>query len=108
MGEAIAASVASAPGGKRVSVASLVKRTQLYSGADLRALCERAAERALDRSLRTGKVHDVEPADFDLALARMRSSVTEWLATARNHARYSNEGGQYDELAEYLKQVKRW
>jgi hypothetical protein len=38
----------------------------------------------------------------------MQTSASEWLATARNYARYSNEGGQYDELTEFLKRVKRW
>ena len=33
------------------------------------------------------------------------ASVTtiEWLTTARNYARYSNEGGQYDEVLEFLR-----
>ncbi|HTF88501.1 MAG TPA: AAA family ATPase [Planctomycetota bacterium] len=98
----------SLPGGSRIDVGPLVKRTQMYSGADLRALCERAAEPALDRSLEDGDVHEVTAADFQRALTQVRSSVLEWMASARNHARYSNEGGQYDELAEYLKLVQRW
>ncbi len=96
------------PGGAKIAVEPIVGKTALFSGADLRALCERAAEEALDHSLETGKVHDVGPKDFERALGQVRSSVLEWLATARNYARYSNEGGQYDELAEYLKKVKRW
>ena len=34
--------------------------------------------------------------------------IDEWLATARNYARYSNEGGQFDELAAFLKAAKKW
>jgi SpoVK/Ycf46/Vps4 family AAA+-type ATPase len=96
------------PGGAKIPVDPIVKRTELFSGADLRALCERAAEEVLDRSLETGKVHDVTAKDFDRALGQVKPSVLEWFAQARNYARYSNEGGQYDELAEYLKKVKRW
>jgi len=104
----LAKSLAALPGGARIPVGPLVKRTQLYSGADLRSLCEHAAERALDRSLQSGKVHEVVAADFERSLGQVRSSVLEWMATARNYARYSNEGGQYDDLAAYLKQIKRW
>jgi len=59
-------------------------------------------------SLETGKIHPVTVEDCERALKPMQSSASEWLATARNYARYSNEGGQYDELTEFLKRVKRW
>ena len=96
------------PGGERIPLADLARRTQLFTGADLKSLCERSSERALGKSLQTGQVHPVEPADFDAELKRMQSSAMEWFSTARNYARYSNESGQYDELVEYLKRVKKW
>lgn len=101
-------SLAALPGGPKVRVDALVKATELFSGADLRSLVERASEGAIERSLESGKVHEVTSADFERAAKESRSSVLEWFATARNYAKYSNEGGQYDELAEYLKKVKRW
>jgi hypothetical protein len=72
------------------------------------ALVERAAEPALERSLETGKVHEVVQKDLDRAAEKMQSTAAEWFATARNYARYANEGGQFDELSEYLKSVKKW
>ena len=30
-------------------------------------------------------------------------ATVEWLTTARNHARYANESGQYDEVLDFLK-----
>ena len=91
---------------------ALARHTSARATAHLeradRALCERGAEAALERSLSTGKVHSVSQKDLDGACAASRSTVLEWLATARNHARYSNEGGQYDELVEYLKRVRKW
>ncbi len=96
------------PGREAIDLRALSRKTDLFTGADLRAFCERAGERALERSLTTGQVHPVTPTDFDHALRDARSTALEWLATARNYARYSNEGGQYDELTEYLKRVKRW
>lgn len=104
----LAKSLAALPGGAKVRIDALVKATELFSGADLRSLVERASEGAIERSLESGKVHEVTSADFERAAKEARSSVLEWLATARNYAKYSNEGGQYDELGEYLKKVKRW
>lgn len=96
------------PGGPELELERFVPRTELLTGADLKALCERAAEKALERSLARGKVEPVRTADLEAALAGLRSSALEWLATARNHARYANVAGQYDELEAYLKAIKRW
>ena len=96
------------PGGENINTEKLAKQTALMTGADLKALCERASERALDRSLTSGTIHPVSMADFERTLKEMQTSASEWLATARNYARYSNESGQYDELTEFLKQAKRW
>ena len=101
-------SVAKLPGGEAVDVAGLARATPLFTGADLVALAERAGEEALSRSLSSGTVHAVEPRHFDRALSSMSSSAEEWFATARNHARYANEGGQYDELVKYLKSIRKW
>ncbi|MFT7543028.1 MAG: transitional endoplasmic reticulum ATPase [Gammaproteobacteria bacterium] len=100
--------LAKIPGGAAVSLKPLLKGTLNFTGADLKALAERASENALERSLESGTVQNVTPSDFLQALDGMQSSALEWFATARNHARYSNEGGQYDELVRYLKRVKRW
>ena len=96
------------PGAEGLELEPFVKKTELLTGADLRALCERAAERALERSLKSGKVEPVTPADFQAAAATVKSSALEWLASAKNHARYANVAGQYDELETYLKKIKRW
>jgi len=96
------------PGGENIAVDSLAEATSLFTGADLRSLCERASENALHRSLESGQVHPVQIDDFRQELRTIRSSAEEWLATAKNYARYSNDGGQYDELSEFLKRAKRW
>ena len=80
------------PGGDQLDAAKLAQATSLFSGADLVALCERASEGAIDRSLQSGTVSHVQKADMDHALRETRSSIEEWLATARNYARYANDG----------------
>lgn len=96
------------PGGDRIDVKLLAQRTALMTGADLKALCERASEAALTKSLTTGNVHPVTMEDFAQSLSGMQSSAGEWLSTARNYAKYSNDGGQFDELVDFLRGIKRW
>lgn len=96
------------PGGESINTRAAAKRTELFTGADLVNLCELAAESSLERSLGDGRVHAMTQADFDRAIEECRSSAVEWLEIARNHAKFSNEGGRYDELVKLLKRLKRW
>lgn len=100
--------VSALPGGASVAVESLAPLTELFTGADMQGLCDRASEAALAQSLETDQVHPITTDDFRRELRSLRSTAEEWFATAKNYARYSNDGGQYDELAGYLKRVKRW
>ncbi|MGE0144395.1 MAG: AAA family ATPase [Planctomycetota bacterium] len=99
--------LAKVPGKDKLDVRKVLKSTNLFTGADMRALAERASERALEASLMGGKLEPVTTADLLNALRAMRSTAEEWLASAKNHVRYANESGQYDELAEYLRAHKR-
>ena len=81
----------------------LAKRTDGFSGADLAHLCETAAERALLDSVHIGRPRMIDMSDFEAALAEVRPSVGAWFDSARNVVLFANEGGQYDELAAYLK-----
>lgn len=96
------------PGGDKIPVDKLAKETPMMTGADLKALCEQAVEYALERSLTSGKVESVTLADFKKALKEIKSSAMEWLSTAKNYAKYANEAGYYDDLAEFLRKCKRW
>jgi SpoVK/Ycf46/Vps4 family AAA+-type ATPase len=94
------------PAGEAVDLARLARETEGFSGADLRALVDGAAEQALQAALRGGQI---QPLTTDLllrALRERRASTTEWLSTARNYVLYSNEGGLYDDVAEYLRKHK--
>jgi transitional endoplasmic reticulum ATPase len=41
------------------------------------------------------------------ALERTKPTTLEWLTTARNHARYANDAGQYDEVLRFLERFGR-
>jgi SpoVK/Ycf46/Vps4 family AAA+-type ATPase len=86
-----------------LDLASLAKSTQAFSGADLAHLVESAADEAIEASLEQGREVPIEMAHFRDALASVKPTTLEWLTTARNYARYANEGGQYDDVLEFLK-----
>jgi SpoVK/Ycf46/Vps4 family AAA+-type ATPase len=84
----------------------LAKVTDGLSGADLRLVCDDAAERALSEAIRTSTVKPIGVAELREAIKATRPSTVAWFESARNHVRYANSAGEYDELAAYLRQRK--
>jgi SpoVK/Ycf46/Vps4 family AAA+-type ATPase len=84
----------------------IAAKTQDFSGADLKAVVDRAIETKLHEAVRTGLPKPIATPDLLTAAKFVRPSTREWFATARNHALYANEGGLYDEILDYLK-IKR-
>jgi SpoVK/Ycf46/Vps4 family AAA+-type ATPase len=81
----------------------VVAATADFSGADLRLVCEEAAQMAMADAMRTGVARPIGLPDLMAAAHSLRSSTTPWLEMARNYATYSNLAGEYDELVEYLR-----
>jgi transitional endoplasmic reticulum ATPase len=86
------------------------KKTPLFSGADLRALVERAVDRVIDDALESGGDPPLTQGHIDAALQGFRPSTLEWLATARNYVDFANQGGRYDEVSRFLvsKEARAW
>ncbi|MDP3844839.1 MAG: AAA family ATPase [Pseudomonas sp.] len=82
----------------------LARNTSGFSGADLRELVETAVDEAIEESIAEGREQPVTDRHLKAALKEVRATTVEWLTTARNYARYSNEGGQYDEVLAFLEQ----
>lgn len=74
-----------------------------FSGADLKAIVDRAIEAKLQEVVRSGKPTPLTTKDLLAALKTVKPSTREWFATARNHALYANQGGAYDDILHYLK-----
>jgi SpoVK/Ycf46/Vps4 family AAA+-type ATPase len=87
---------------ERLDLARVAKRTPLFSGADLRALVERAVDLVIDEALDTGGDPPLGMKHVEAALKGMRPSTLEWLATARNYVEFANQGGRYDEVSRFL------
>ncbi len=84
----------------------IAKETDGYSGADMAHIVETASEFALADSIRTNKVRPIDMNDMKKALKQVRPTTGTWFETAKNHAIFSNEGGYYDDLLEYLKKKR--
>ncbi|MGC1272469.1 MAG: AAA family ATPase [Planctomycetaceae bacterium] len=85
---------------------AVAKKSLDFSGADLKAVVDRAVESKLAEAMRTGIPAPLTTKDLVTAAKTGKPTTRDWFATARNYALYSNEGGQYDEVLEYLK-IKR-
>lgn len=89
-----------------VDVGAIAKHSHEFSGADLAYLVESAAEFAMEESIETGKVRSIAQNDFKKALREVRSSTRPWFEIAKNYALFANDGGIYDDLLEYLKELR--
>lgn len=86
-----------------IDFAWLVRKTARFSGADLAHLCESATEFAMADAVRSGHARPISMADMKQALKSIKPSTETWIYTARNYAQYSNEGGAYDDLLEWMR-----
>jgi SpoVK/Ycf46/Vps4 family AAA+-type ATPase len=80
----------------------LAKKTDSFSGADLKATIEQAIEHKLREAIKSG-VQPLTTKDLATAASSIRPSTKEWFASARNYALYSNQGGLYDDILKYLR-----
>lgn len=68
---------------------------------------ETVTEAVVQTAMRTGQVRPIGTSDLVQAARRVRPTVDDWLATARNYGTYANETGFYDEVMVYLMGRKR-
>nr|BBH95043.1 hypothetical protein KTA_32420 [Thermogemmatispora argillosa] len=91
---------------ENIDYQQIARRMEKFSGADIRAVCERATDAVLSEVLRTGQPRPLRTSDLLAALKQVRPSTLEWFATAKNYATYSNEGGLYDDVVQFLQKTK--
>jgi len=86
---------------------SIAKKTDGFSGADLRHVVDRAVEDKLAEVMKSGKPEPITTRDLLKAAKRCKPTTREWFTQARNHATYANESGLYDDVLGYLGIKKR-
>lgn len=86
-----------------VRVDELAARSALFSGADLRAVVERAIDAVIDDALEQGGDVPIGHGHLERALADTRPTTVDWLRTARNFVEFANDGGRYDDVLAFLR-----
>jgi SpoVK/Ycf46/Vps4 family AAA+-type ATPase len=89
-----------------IDLRALAAATEHFSGADLAHVCETAAEFAMRDAITTGEVRMISQQDMTAAVREVRPSTDAWFATARSVVMFGNAGGEYDDLAAYLRKRK--
>ncbi len=91
---------------KDVDADTVAKKTKGLSGADLKAVVDRAVEAKIRDAISSGTPTPLSTSDLVKSAKGTKPTTKEWFATARNYALYSNEGGEYDDVLSYLKLKK--
>lgn len=86
-----------------VDFAAVAKKTDRFSGADLKAVVDRAIEAKLDEAVASGVPEPLRTKDLLAAAKKQKPTTNEWFATAKNYVLYANDAGLYDDLKDYLK-----
>jgi AAA+ superfamily predicted ATPase len=87
---------------EKIDPGKLAQLTDRFSGADLRAVIERASEKAIYQEMQTGRATKLTQSLLVEVIKEMNPSTVEWLETARSYAAYANRSGLYDDLVEFF------
>jgi AAA+ superfamily predicted ATPase len=90
------------PQAEAINTAKLADQSSGFSGADLKNLVETAIDIAIEESIDAEAISGLTNKMLREALKEVRPTTLEWLTTARNYARYSNESGQYNDVLDFL------
>ncbi len=82
---------------------ALAKKTEGFSGADLKAIVDTAVEDKLRAAMKSGALQPLRTGDLADAAKRHRPTARDWFETAKNYALYANQSGLYDDILAYLK-----
>jgi len=85
-----------------IDAAQIAKKTEGFSGADLKAVVDLAIEGKLREALKLGRPQPLLTKDLLGSAKQLKPTTREWFSTARNYALYSNQGGTYDDVLKYL------
>ncbi len=85
-----------------LDAAMLAKKTEGFSGADLKSIFDIALERSLAQALKAGRMIPVKMSDLLKICKEIKPTTKAWFDSARNYALYSNQGGFYDDVLAFL------
>ena len=82
---------------------AIAKKSDGFSGADLKAVVDLTIEGKLRDAMKTGVPTPIRTKDLIAGAAQQKATTREWFSTAKNYALYSNQGGTYDDILTYMK-----
>lgn len=88
---------------EKIDADQLARKTDGFSGADLKAVVDVAIEAKLRQAMAEGIPKPIITKDLLQAVKQVKPSTKEWFASAKNYALFSNQGGAYDDILDYLK-----
>jgi tetratricopeptide (TPR) repeat protein len=86
----------------KIDYAALARQTESFSGADLKAVVDRATDCKFREAMKSGLPQPLTNDDLLRAARSARPTVREWFSTARNYAVYANQAGLYDDILHWL------
>ena len=85
-----------------LDAAAVARKTQGFSGADIKSLFDQTTERCLTVAMKDRRVVPITT-DLLLQVAKaIKPSTRVWFESAKNYALYSNQGGFYNDILAYL------
>ncbi|MFN0192600.1 MAG: ATP-binding protein [Aestuariivirga sp.] len=90
------------PQARGLAIDAIAAKTSGFSGADLAGLVDTAVELAIEDSMKADDIAPITQAHLAAALKESKPSTLEWLSSARNYAKYANQGGLYDDVTAFL------
>ena len=85
---------------------ALAKKTEGFSGADLKAVFDLATEQVLNEAMKTGKVIPMNTKDLIKGASKHKPTTRAWFDSAKNYALYANQAGFYDDVLKHLGLIK--
>lgn len=85
---------------------ALAKKTDGFSGADLKAVFDLATEEVLNHAMQSGKVIPLTTKDLIRSSGRHKPTTKAWFESAKNYAMYANQSGFYDDVLKHLGLIK--
>ncbi len=87
---------------EKIDLNSIAKKSDQFSGADIKASIDVAIEGKLQESFKDGIPKPINTKDILKAIRKIKPSTKEWFSSAKNYALYSNDAGLYDDILLYL------
>jgi transitional endoplasmic reticulum ATPase len=90
---------------ENIDYGNLADRTENFSGADMKALCERATEIPLKECLKFNVKRNINSLDFQQALHGMKPTTQPWFRNSIKRIKELGEAGNFPEIMDFEKQV---